>query len=136
MTSTNALNTIDQQLLTDLTVEQSAIVEGGRFLYIQGIQAIKAGADSTSNDDTYMTFTDSTGSKTALGETSMSTGKYKAVNFGTTFEGVGSIQLFDSDVFFDDSMGGFQVSSPTNGLAVKRVSGSGSTYDVYYSVFG
>jgi hypothetical protein len=136
MSSLNHLNAIDQQLLTDLTAEQSAIVEGGAFLYIQGIQAIVSGADPESNDDTYMTFTDSNGKKTALGETSMATGAYKDVSFGTMINGVGSIQLFDSDWWYDDYMGGFNVSTPTNGLAIQRVSGSGSTYDVYYSVFG
>ncbi len=136
MSTLNALNSIDEQLFTDLTAEQSAIVEGGKFLYIQGIQAINAGADTFGADETYMTFTDSTGKKSALNETSMSTGSYKAVNFGTPFDGVGSIQLFDSDWGSDDYMGGFTVSAATNGTAIRRVSGSGSTYDVYYSVFG
>jgi hypothetical protein len=135
MSSINQLAAIDTALLTDLTVEQSAIVEGGLFLYIQGIQAIRAGADTFGDDETYISYTDSMGKKSALGETSMSSGEYHDVSFGTPVFGVGSVQLFDSDWGQDDSLGGFRVSGPTNGPAVQRVSGSGSTYDVYYSVF-
>jgi hypothetical protein len=133
---TQSLDTVAEQLVTDVTAEQAAIATGGKFLYIQGIQAIRAGADIVGSDDTYMTFVSSDGKKTAMGETSMSSGKYQAVNFGTTFNGTGSIRLFDSDWGNDDYLGGIDVSAPTNGVAVKRVSGSGSTYDVYYQVFG
>jgi hypothetical protein len=135
MATVNQLNSIDTELLTDLTVEQASIVEGGLFLYIQGIQAITAGADSFGDDDTYISYTDSRGKKTALGETGMSSGEYKDVSFGTPVFGTGSIQLFDSDWGRDDSLGGFRVTGPTNGQVVQRVSGSGSTYDVFYSVF-
>jgi hypothetical protein len=135
MATLNQLNAIDEALLTDLTAEQSAIVEGGKFIFIQGIQCIKAGADPESNDDTYMTFTDTAGKNVrALSETGMATGQYKEVNFATNFEGTGSVRLFDSDWVFDDPMGGFNVSQ-TNVGAVTRVSGSGSTYDVFYSVY-
>jgi hypothetical protein len=135
MSSINQLATIDTALLTDLTVEQSAIVEGGLFLYIQGIQAVTAGADTFGADDTYVSYTDAMGKKTALSETGMSTGTYRNVNFGTPVFGTGSVQLFDSDWGRDDSLGGFRVTGPTNGQVVQRVSGSGSTYDVFYSVF-
>jgi hypothetical protein len=135
MSTFNQLNSIDNELLTELTVEQAAIVEGGLFLYIQGIQAITAGADSFGADDTYISYTDSRGKKSALGETGMSSGEYKAVDFGTYVNGTGSVQLFDSDWGRDDSLGGFRVTGPTNGQVVQRVSGSGSTYDVFYSVF-
>ena len=125
---------VQTDLLTELTDEQAATVEGGLFLLITGLQAIKAGADLVGNDDTYLTVN---GSK-LWGSQDFSTGTYRSVNRGLDVGSSGRIELFDQDGWFngdDDNMGGFTVSSATNG-ARARVSGSGSTYDVYYQAFG
>ncbi len=68
----------------------------------------------------------------------MSTGQYAGVELGVRFDGSASIALFDADGGLngsDDYMGGFTASGATNGQAVARVSGGGSTYDVYYEVY-
>lgn len=130
MSTFNQLNTIDEQLLTELTVEQASIVEGGKTLIIHGIEAAHAGADIGSADDTYI----KVDSRKIWGENSMSNGSYKTVNYAKDFTYAASIALFDEDWGNDDYMGGFTVSNLTNGQAVRQVSGSGSTYNVYYSV--
>ena len=123
---------VQTDLLTELTDEQAATVEGGLFVLITGLQAIKAGADWIGNDDTYLTVD----GKKIWGSQDFSTGTYRSVNRGLDVGSIGRIDLFDADPGRDDNMGGFTVSSATNGVARARVSGSGSTYDVYYQAFG
>ena len=136
-TSTSDLSGVSsEQLFTELTPEQAAVIEGGVFLLVDGIQAIRAGADGfpSGKDDTYITVN----GQRLTGEIGMSTGDYASVNRGIGFDGSARLELFDADGFLngkDDNMGGFTVTGPTNGPAIARVSGSGSTYDVYYRVF-
>lgn len=125
----NALNTIDEQLLIDLTAEQSAIVEGGKTLTIHDIYAVKAGADYGSADDTYI----KVGNKKVWGENSMITGTYRNVNVSQDFSDYASVSLFDEDWGADDFMGNFVTSTPVQG-AYATVSGGGSTYRLRYSV--
>lgn len=124
----------NDQLVTELTSEQAAVVEGGaKQVFIRKIQAIRAGADTVGADDTYITVN---GSK-MFGPRGMSTGNTASVNRGVGFSGSATVSLFDQDGFLngaDDFMGSFSVSSVTRGTQVARVSGSGSTYDVFYRV--
>ncbi|MEH2295630.1 hypothetical protein [Nostoc sp.] len=125
----------DEQLFTQLTFEEGAVIEGGGgILFIDQLQAINAGADTFGDDDTYITVN---GSK-LWGPGGFSTGQTSGVNRGLGVDFPASIALFDEDGGFngdDDYLGGFTVNGPTNGTAIARVSGSGSTYDVYYRVF-
>ena len=120
-----------KQLFTELTSEEGAVIVGGATLRIDKIQAVKAGADTFSKDDTYITVN---GEKIG-GEFGFSTGQTHTIGLSQDFDGKATIRLFDSDPVWDDPMGSFDVSSqPTNGLQTATVSGSGSTYDVYYEV--
>lgn len=124
----------DEQLFNELTPEQSSVIEGGGLLYITGIQAIHAGADTTDSDDTYITVN----GRKIWGDVGMSTGQYAGVELGVKFDGSAAINLFDYDDWFngaDDSMGGFTVSGPTNGPVIGQTWGGGSTYNVYYQVY-
>ncbi|MBD3884668.1 hypothetical protein IFO70_23300 [Phormidium tenue FACHB-886] len=125
---------LDDQLFTDLTAEQAAVVEGGaKLLSVRKIQAIRAGADTFGADDTYLTIN---GEK-VFGPRGMSTGNTATVNRAVEFSGSATISLFDEDGFLngdDDFMGSFSVSQATQGTQRARVSGGGSTYDVYYRV--
>ena len=118
------------QLFTDLTPEEGAAVAGGAFLYIDRIQALKAGADTFGKDDTYITLN---GEK-IWGDKGFSTGDTHKVEIAKPIGGSASVRLFDSDGFLngkDDYMGGFSVSSqPTNGLTTAIVSGGGSRSEV------
>ncbi|MEH2145896.1 hypothetical protein [Nostoc sp.] len=123
------------QLFAQLTPEEGAVIEGGGgVLIIDQLQAIKANADTFGDDDTYITVN---GSK-LWGPGGFSTGQTSGVNRGLGVDFPTRVELFDEDGFLngsDDSLGGFTVNGPTNGTAITRVSGSGSTYDVYYRVF-
>ena len=124
----NALNTIDEQLFTELTAEQSAIVEGGKWLTIHDIKAEKAGADYGSADDTYIKINN----QKVWGENSMITGTYRNVNVSRSFSDYASVSLFDEDWGADDFMGNFVVSDLGEGY--RTVSGGGSTYTIHYTV--
>lgn len=130
MSYANTLNTIDEQLLTDLSAEQAAIVEGGMLLKIHSIEAAHAGADVAGADDTYI----KVDSSKIWGVTSMSTGSKRSVNYEKSFTYNASVALFDEDWGPDDYLGGFSVSRVTNGEQIAQVSRGGSTYNVYYSV--
>ena len=127
------MNTNQQsQLFTELTPSEGAAVSGGAYLYIDKIQAIKADADTWSKDDTYITVN---GHK-IWGNYGMGSGQKRDVRRWKRFNSSARIELFDSDWGSDDNLGGFSVAKKsTNGLARKRVRGSGSTYDVYYRVY-
>jgi hypothetical protein len=119
----------NEQLFSELTPAEAAVVEGGLRLTIDRIQAIKANADFIGPDDTYITV-----NGTRLwGEHSMSTGQTRDVN--RSFTGPGSslnVQLFDADPGNDDRLGGFNAVNTAGVQRRVRVSGSGSIYDVYY----
>jgi len=126
--------TANQELFTELTPEQGAMVEGGLFIFIDQIQAIKAGADLIGKDDTYITIN---GNK-LWGDKSFSTGQTRTVNIGTsTPASFARIELFDKDGFLnrDDPMGGFTAFNTFGSQQIMRVSGSGSIYDIYYRAF-
>ncbi|MBE9106911.1 hypothetical protein IQ229_18860 [Nostoc cf. edaphicum LEGE 07299] len=134
-TSSSDIYSIDnEQLFAQLTPEEGAVIEGGGFLLIEQLQAINADADTFGDDDTYITVN---GSK-IWGPNGFSTGQTFVVNRGLGVDLPARIELFDEDGFLngsDDSLGGFTVFGATNGTARARVSGGGSTYDVYYRAF-
>lgn len=125
----NALNTIDEQLLTDLTAEQSAIVEGGRTLTVHDITAVKAGADIGSADDTYIRIN---GEK-VWGEVSMKTGYKRNINISRPVGTYGSVSLLDEDGWSPDDFLGSLVATDL-GEYTQTVSGSGSTYAIHYTL--
>ena len=120
-----------EQLFSELTPAEAAVVEGGFRVVIDRIQAIRAGADPVGADDTYIT----ANGRKIWGEYSMTTGQTRNVNQGYTGPGSSAqVQLFDADPWpnRDDQMGGFTASNTNGALRRVRVNGSGSTYDVYY----
>lgn len=125
----------NEQLFAQLTHEEGAVIEGGGgFLLIDQLQAINADADTFGDDDTYITVNGTQ----IWGANGFSTGQTSGVNRGLGVDFPARIELFDEDGGLngsDDSLGGFTVNGATNGQAITRVSGSGSTYDVYYRVF-
>lgn len=122
----------DEQLFNELTPEQSSVIEGGSFLLLHDISAIRTGADGFSGDDVYI----NVNGQRKWGEVGMSAGGFAVINTGLDVGATGTISLFDGDWPDDDDyLGGFTVNGPTNGRQVIRVSGSGSIYDVAYSVF-
>ncbi len=135
MSNLNTLNTINEELFTELTTEQAETVEGGKWLYIESITCLTAGADTFGQDDTYVKVTDSRGTVTALSETEMGTGEYRSVDYWRSFSSNASINLYDSDWGNDDYLGGFNVSAPTNGVVTGQTWGNGSLYDVRYAVY-
>lgn len=128
-------NINNEQLFTELTSEEASVVEGGLAIIISSMQAIRAGADTFGADDTYIT----ADGRRIFGPVSFSSGQSRSVGAGAE-NGRSSIRinLFDEDGFLgggDDSLGGFTARN-TNGAQVRaRVSGSGSTYDVFYRAF-
>ena len=140
---------IPQNLCTDITDEQASTVQGGLTLTIDKITAIKTGADRNEGlpiylgDDPYIKINGRGSAGTRIEEikegTPYSIGRKSNIGSSGTvelvdYDGGG---LFDVNRIFrgsDDSLGSFTVNSPTNGQVKKRISGSNSTYDVFYSV--
>lgn len=114
-----------------ITPAEAAVVEGGVrvVVVIDRIQAIRAGADPVGADDTYITVN----GLRLWGEFSMSTGQTRGVNRSYTGPGSSArVQLFDADPGNHDGLGGFTAVNTRGVLTRARVSGSGSTYDVFY----
>ena len=129
-----------QNLCTELTDEQASTVRGGRKLTIKRIQAVKANADPgflggslfSSDDDTYLTVD----GKQIFGPKQFATGTSLTVNRSVEVGDTATIRAFDEDSFLrfgDDPLGSATVSKATTG-GVATLSGSGSTYEVFYSL--
>ena len=132
MSNTDKIST-NEQLFTELTPEQAAVVEGGLFIHIERLDAIKAGADTLSKDDTYIKIN---GEK-IWGKESFRTGQKRDVNRGLSVDSsFARVTLFDQDFGDDDYLGGFTAYNTSGSERRAQVSGSGSTYDVYYRAFG
>jgi hypothetical protein len=134
MSTLNVLNSIDEQLFTDLSAEQSAIVEGGMNLRIIGITCFTAGADSFGDaDETYL----KVDGKKRWGSTSMNSWSHSSVEYSQSFDSVISIGVFDKDPWYksDDRCGSVLIPAlQTNGETYADVSGSGSSYRIHYQV--
>ncbi|MEH2202455.1 MAG: hypothetical protein V7K53_00035 [Nostoc sp.] len=132
--STNAIVVAQEQLFTNLTPEEAAIIEGGYNLYVSSIVCLKDGADTFSQDDVYANVTvDEITSRLDIG--GMSAGDGKNLGWEFNFFENAEISFFDSDwPDSDDALGGFSVSGPTNGIQRTTISGGGSRYRVSYSV--
>lgn len=129
----------NEQLFTELTPQQAAIVEGGlqRITLLQ-LRSIKSAADSDGTDEVYATFNGQVplGTRSTSISTGVTTNKF-AQGFNLSGASSVRVRLFDQDGSLggtnDDPLGSFSVSSPGNGT--RRVSGSGSEYEVSYSAF-
>jgi hypothetical protein len=143
MTSTSDLSGVgSEQLFAELTPKQAALIQGGArttTVYqfeLQTIHAVQAGADTLSGDDTFV----NVDGRKVFGPSGFSTGSYGDVGYRRELqEGYSlTIDLFDEDDFLNgdnDYLGGLTVAVyPTNGTVSQRVSGGGSTYDIYYSI--
>jgi hypothetical protein len=129
-------NSNKQQLFTELTAEEASVIEGGATLILHNATAIRAGADfgPSNGDDLYIKVN---GRKVYGTRNDVDTGETAYIGRRVSFNGSARVNLFDDDPWplDDDSLGGFTVgSSPTHGTRTARVRGSGSVYDVTYSI--
>ena len=122
-----------EQLFSELTPAEAAVVEGGLRLTIERIQAIRADADTIGPDDTYITVN----GRKIWGDFSMTTGQSRAVNRTLTPSGPSArVALFDADwPDSDDRLGAFDARNTNGVLTRAQVNGSGSIYDVYYRAY-
>jgi hypothetical protein len=137
MSSNNLISTLDSQLFTELSTEQAAVVEGGLSqVQILTVRCVKAGADSDGTDEVFASFN---GTDSNFGRPiTMRTGS--VANFGQSGGSGNSIRvaLFDKDGSNRNSadfLGGFTVSSAVRNPQTRRISGSGSTYEVTFRAF-
>ncbi|NEO31382.1 MAG: hypothetical protein F6K36_13295 [Symploca sp. SIO3C6] len=134
------MNNQQEQLFTELTPEEGAVIEGGATLFLYGVYAVRAGADKggflpgDSGDDLYVKVNE----KTVFGpKKDVDTGEFVRINKKVSFTGSAKVSLFDEDpgIDPDDFLGGFKAgSTPSNVFTKVRVKGSGSIYDVIYRV--
>ncbi|AKG22292.1 hypothetical protein [Calothrix sp. 336/3] len=122
--SKSNLNLLPESLFTELTADQTQMLEGGKRITILLVQCIKAGNGS---DKLFFTIN---GQNVQFGRTiDIRTGGVANVGVAENFDGTARVRLFDKN---DGSLGSFSASS--NGTQTRRVSGGGSTYDVTYRV--
>ena len=120
-----------EQLFTELTPVEAAVIEGGKTFYLYSIEAIKAGADKGGDDDAYLNI----GGKKVWSK-KMGTGSTSSDL--TISESIGkdaTISLFDADPWpnRDDLIDSFVVNSTTK-KTTKTLEGSGSKYKLTYSI--
>jgi hypothetical protein len=129
--SKSNLNVLPESLFTELTADQAQMLEGGKRIDILTVRCIKAGADPSGAEELFFTIN---GQNFLLGNPiSMQTNGVANVGVSANFTGTANVSLFDRDTSGgNDFVGGFSASS--NGQQTRRVSGSGSIYEVTYRV--
>jgi hypothetical protein len=128
------LNILSESLFTELTADQAQILEGGKRIDILLVRCIKAGADTDGSDELFFTIN---GQNFSLGNPiSMRTGGVANAGVGVTFSGnTANVGLFEKDgnsAIGADFIGGFTDS--VNGTRTRKVSGTGSVYEVTYRI--
>lgn len=126
------LSVSQEELFSELTAEQAAVIEGGKKVILHDILAIKTGADLIGEDDLYIKVK---GNKVFSRD--MTAGEFALINKSVTFSGSAFISLFDADpgpFNDDDYIDGFTASNSTNGSRYRTLKGSGSEYKLHYSV--
>jgi hypothetical protein len=132
-----------EQLLVDLTSEQSAAIAGGYRLHLHSIKAIKTGADSDGVDEAYLAIFPSARGTRKVWKRSMKTGDIAQINKRVSIPTLGrtSLALFDADTVGSSDLIGIVPKLrpvPSSLLPLRcikaRLSGSGSTYVLTYSV--
>lgn len=120
-----------EQLFTELTPEQAAVIEGGKTLRLYSIKCLTANADFIGKDEAYFTLG---GNK--IWSRSMGSDEPRVpINKSYGFEGAPHLALYDADSYApDDLMGYVGVNGGTGVIEDKVFDGSGSTYLVTYQV--
>lgn len=121
-----------EQLFTELTSEEAAVIEGGAELRLYSIEAIKTGMDSFGSDDVYLKVN---GSK-EWGTTKMSAGDTKYISKNRIVgDGKTTIDLFDDDPWprRDDLIATIKVGK-TNGYKTVTLKNSKSEYRLTYAI--
>lgn len=122
-----ALSEINDQLFTEVTPEQAAVVEGGLRVQLLRLRCVQAGGGSD------QVFAEFNGVRSGFGRTQFMQANSVA-NFAEA-GGSGSpvrVRLRDQSNR-NASLGSFLVSSTTRNSVTRRISGNGSTYDVTFN---
>ncbi len=126
------------QLLVDLSPEQSAFIEGGYTLHLHRIKAIRTGADPDNTDEAYLTGSLSFNGRKTLWKRNMRSGDVARINksFSILTRDRKFLTLFDRDglLDLDDPIDTVSISRLPCRRAKARLQGSGSTYVLTYSI--
>lgn len=122
-----------EQLFTELTASEAAIIEGGSVLELQTLGAQKAGADwSNDSDDIYILVN----GKDIGFYKQMKTGQGATIDKFVNFSGFAVIELFDKDWNSnDDKIGSFTITGGALAGDTRYLSGNESEYLLAYRVF-
>ena len=132
-------NNQNEQLFTDLTPEEAALIEGGA-VFLSYIQALKLTKDEKDKrDEPYLLVN---GRKIWEAKGGMKVGDIRKVGKFAfdprMFGGIPNIQLWENDGTgrcSDDFIGQLRVTKPTpRGRRVATFTGSGAKYRLFYSV--
>ncbi|MDJ0619593.1 MAG: hypothetical protein QNJ63_23100 [Calothrix sp. MO_192.B10] len=127
----------EEQLFTELTAEEAAVIEGGNVLYLSSIKAVRTGGDSRGKDEPYLLLN----GRRIWGWKSMSQGQTIGIN-QVFFEGSGTQNLqlweYDPGPNNDDFMGSVRIDVSRLGSRTARfraiVGGRMTAYDLKYIV--
>ena len=122
-----ALSEINDQLFTEVTPEQAAVVEGGLRVQLLQLRCLQAGGGSD------RVFAEFNGVRSGSGRTQfMQTNS--VANFAEAGGSGSSVRVRLRDQSNRNaSLGSFIVSSTTGNSVTRRISGNGSTYDVTFN---
>jgi hypothetical protein len=143
MTASFNLSAIDEQLFTDVSPEQAAIVEGGlQQVTLTFLRCVKAGADRDGTDEVFATFNGVRAGLSNGSDLTFSNPKSMRANATANIATTGRssnggsirVALFDKDSTKNDLLGGFTVSSATRN-GTRTIKENGSEYQVGFSAF-
>jgi hypothetical protein len=122
-----ALSDINDQLFTEVSSEQAAVVEGGLRVQLLQLRCLQAGGGSD------RVFAEFNGVRSGFGRTQFMRANSVA-NFAEAGGSGSSVRVRLRDQSNGNaSLGSFIVSSTTRNSVTRRISGNGSTYDVTFN---
>jgi hypothetical protein len=124
-----------EQLFTELTPEEAAVIEGGKRIILSKIKCVKANMDSPASlnsDDVYIKF----GNQTVWGPKSMDDGhEINLEGIGKDFTSSINVGLWDDDPGPDDHIATSNFGAVTNVWKTREFNNSnGSKYILTYKV--
>jgi hypothetical protein len=127
---TTLTNNQNEQLFTDLTAKEAAVIEGGA-VFLSHIQALKLTQDEKDGrDEPYIL----NNRRRIWGPEGMKVGDIRKVGKFVRF---GAIQLWEKDSRFDDFIGQLNIDRPRPPLRGSAIlTGSGAKYRLFYSILG
>lgn len=126
------LKDLDKQLVTELTPEEAATIEGGYFLYLNSLECFEETPGWGSDEISIRV-----NGKQVAYHGDMDSGEFFNINLAKQYTNPVTVSIYEEDGWWsdDDYIGSVYISGATQPSTYKDLFGSNSHYRMTYQVF-